>query len=257
MRSGWAKVNQNNELPRFWKRRRALRSRKSGSSVTVTKIAPERTAWTAVSPFKVQYIFSLSEAAKTNLERLCQPRLVFNRYMFLISGLGSEMSLTEGTEEDLGSDLDRKANADLPAIPDFRFIPGELAAKSRRLIEGYHGIHGYGCLPDLLWHSDARDLIECNRELMQIFRSASKSRGAKRANESLLLVATVIFSVETLARDFAGWGKRFPAAKREAEKMLGDSAPRPNVWFMDGYLYPSRAARRELASEIAPSVAAP
>jgi hypothetical protein len=163
------------------------------------------------------------------------------------------MSLTEGTAEDTGSDVDRKTNGDFPATSDFRFIPRELASKSRRLIEGYHGIHGYGCLPDLLWHSDARDIIECNRELTRIFKSASKSRGAKRANESLLLIATVIFSVETLARDFAGWGKRFPAAKREAEKMLDDISLRPHVWFMDGYLYPSLTAHRELASEIAPS----
>jgi hypothetical protein len=166
----------------------------------------------------------------------------------------SEMSLTERATEEPGSDVDRQANAGFPAPSGFRFIPRELAAKSRRLIEGYHGIHGYGCLPDLLWHSDARDIIECNRELTQIFKSASKSRGAKRANESLLLIATVIFSVETLARDFAGWGKRFPAAKREAEKMLDDTRLRPHVWFMDGYLYPSLTAHRELASEIAPSM---
>jgi hypothetical protein len=165
------------------------------------------------------------------------------------------MSLTESTAEDIGKDLDRQINADLPAASDFRFIPRELAAKSRRLIEGYHGIHGYGCLPDLLWHSDARDIIECNRELMQIFKNASKSRCAKRANDSLLLIATVIFSVETLARDFAGWGKQFPAAKREAEKMLDDIRLQPHVWFMDGYLYPSLTAHRELASEVAPSTA--
>lgn len=163
------------------------------------------------------------------------------------------MSLTEGTAGDNGSDFDRRTTADLHTASDFRFIPRELAAKSRRLIEGYHGIHGYGCLPDLLWHSDARDIIECNGELTKIFKGASKSRCAKRANDSLLLIATVIFSVETLARDFAGWGKRFPAAKREAEKMLDDVTLRPHVWFMDRYLYPPLTAHRELASEIAPS----
>ena len=164
------------------------------------------------------------------------------------------MSLTEGAEDN-GGDLDRQTNADFPATSDFHFIPPELAAKSRRLIEGYHGIHGYGCMPDLLWHSDARNIIEGNRELTQIFKRASKSRGAKLANESLLLIATAIFSVETLARDFAGWGKRFPAAKREAEKMLDGITLRPQLWFMDGYLYPSRNSNREMASEIAPSAA--
>jgi hypothetical protein len=163
------------------------------------------------------------------------------------------MSLTEATAEEIDSALDRQSDADIPTTSHFRFIPRELAAKSRRLIEGYHGIHGYGSLPDLIWHSDARDIIECNRELTKIFKSASKSRCAKRANSSLLLIATVIFSIETLARDFAGWGKRFPAAKREAEKMLGDIRLQPHAWFMDGYLYPSLNAHRELASEIAPS----
>jgi hypothetical protein len=165
------------------------------------------------------------------------------------------MSLSEGTADDSDSAFDRESHVDFAATSHFRFIPRELAAKSRRLIEGYHGMHGYGCLPDLIWHSDARDIIECNRELMQIFRNASKSRCAKRANGSLLLIATVIFSIETLARDFAGWGKRFPAAKREAEKMLDDIRSRPHAWFMDGYLYPSLTAHRELASEIAPSMA--
>lgn len=165
------------------------------------------------------------------------------------------MSLIEGSAEDTGSGLNRKTRTDLDAAPDFRFIPRELAAKSRKMIESYHDIHGYGCLPDLLWHSDARDIIECNRQLTQIFKSASKSRCAKRANDSLLLIATVIFSVETLARDFAGWGKRFSAAKREAQKMLDDVGLRPHVWFMDGYLYPSLVAHRELATEIAPSAA--
>src|SRR5271170_1444192 len=107
------------------------------------------------------------------------------------------MSFTEGTAADTGSDFDLQTNADFQAISDFRFIPRELAAKSQRLIEGYHAIHGYGCLPDLLWHSDARGIIELNRELTQIFKTASKFRCAKRANDSLVLIATVIFSVET------------------------------------------------------------
>ena len=77
------------------------------------------------------------------------------------------------------------------------------------------------------------NLIEINRELMRIFKYASKSRGAKRANDALLLIATTVVSLEVLARDFAGWGKRFPAAKREAEAMLGDFPLRPRTWLMD------------------------
>ncbi len=138
----------------------------------------------------------------------------------------------------------------------FRFVPKELATKCRRLIESYHAMHGFGSLPDMLWHSDARDVIECHRDLMQVFKTASKSRRARRANDSLLAVATTVASMEMLARDFAGWGRRFPQAKREAERLLGEHPPRARIWLMDFYLYPPLGIHRELVSTLAPSVAA-
>jgi hypothetical protein len=133
----------------------------------------------------------------------------------------------------------------------FRFVPRELAIKCRRLIESYHAIYGYVGLPDMLWLSDARDIIECHRDLTRIFKKASKSRGAKRANDSFLLVATTIVSLEVLARDFSGWGKRFPAAKREAEKVFGDLPQLRRTWLMDLYLFPPPGVRREFADALA------
>ena len=140
---------------------------------------------------------------------------------------------------------------------DFRFVPRALASKCRKLVESYHDIHGYGHLPDMLWNSEARDIIECNRDLAQLFKSASKSRCAKRANELFLLIATVIVSVEVLARDFAGWGKRFPGPHHEAEEMLVDFPQRQRSWFMDKYLYPSLNIHRELANVLAPAATDP
>lgn len=134
----------------------------------------------------------------------------------------------------------------------FRFLPKELTTKCRKLVESYHAIHGLGCLPDMLWHSDARDIIECDRELSQIFKNASKSRSAQRANDSLVLIATVIVSLEVLIRDFYGWGKRFPAAKRTAECLLADFALRPRSWFLDQYLYPSTNKTPQLAGFVPP-----
>jgi hypothetical protein len=55
----------------------------------------------------------------------------------------------------------------------FRFIPRELGVKCRRLIESYHAIYGYVGLPDMLWLSDARDIIERDRELARIFKRAT------------------------------------------------------------------------------------
>ena len=137
--------------------------------------------------------------------------------------------------------------ADAGAAPgsSFRFIPRELAIKCRRLIESYHAIYGYVGLPDMLWLSDARDIIERDRELTRIFKRAARSRAAKRANNSFLHIATTIVSLEVLARDFSGWGKRFPAAKREAETILGDLPQLRRTWLMDLYFFPPLGVRRE------------
>lgn len=153
-------------------------------------------------------------------------------------------------------DIDWHPDAGVGAIANFRFLPSELAVKCRALIESYHDMLGYGCLPDMLWQSDARDTIECDRQLAQLFKNASKSRCAKRANDSFRLIAIVVVSLETLARDFAGWGEQFPNTKREAERLLGGFPLRPRVWLMDMYLYQSLGIHREFANALAPSLAA-
>ena len=142
------------------------------------------------------------------------------------------------------------ADAGAALSASFRFIPRELAIKCRRLIESYHAIYGYVGLPDMLWLSDARDIIERDRELTRIFKRAARSRAAKRANDSFLNIATTIVSLEVLARDFSGWGKRFPAAKGEAEKILGRLPQLRRAWLMDLYFFPPVGVRRELADTL-------
>ncbi len=165
------------------------------------------------------------------------------------------MSAISDTAIETGKDTDSPSDAGVGAIANFRFLPSELAVKCRALIETFHEMLGYGRLPDMLWHSDARDIVECDRELAQLFKNASKSRCAKRANDSLLLIATVVLSLEALGRDFAGWGKRFPIAKREAERLLGGFPLKQRVWLLDMYLHPSLGIHREFASVLAPSLA--
>ncbi len=156
----------------------------------------------------------------------------------------------------IGAGTDTETQSGVGATANFRFLPNELAVKCRALIGSYHEMLGYGCQPDMLWQSDARDIIECDPELAQLFKNASKSRCAKRANDSLLLIATIVLSLEALARDFAGWGKRFPIAKREAETLLGAFPLKERVWLLDMYLYPSLSIHHELAGALAPSHAA-
>jgi hypothetical protein len=156
-------------------------------------------------------------------------------------------------------DADREASSAAAQAPDsgappassFRFIPRELAIKCRRLIESYHAIYGYVGLPDMLWLSDARDIIERDRELTRMFKRATRSRAAKRANDSFLHIATTIVSLEVLARDFSGWGKRFPAAKREAEKVLERLPQLRRTWLMDLYFFPPVGVHREVADPLA------
>jgi hypothetical protein len=142
------------------------------------------------------------------------------------------------------------ADAGAALSASFRFIPRDLATKCRRLIESYHAIYGYVGLPDMLWLSDARDIIERDRELTRIFKRAARSRAAKRANDSFLHIATMIVSLEVLARDFSGWGKRFPAAKGEAEKILGRLPQLRRTWLMDLYFFPPLGVRRDLADTL-------
>jgi hypothetical protein len=143
------------------------------------------------------------------------------------------------------------AAANAPLVSNFRFIPRELAIKCRRLIESYHAIYGYVSLPDMLWRlSDARDIIERDRELTRMFSRAARSRAAKRANDSLRRIATTIVSIEVLARDFSGWGKRFPAAKGEADKMLAGCPLVRRAWLMDLYLFRPTGVRRAVADTL-------
>jgi hypothetical protein len=130
----------------------------------------------------------------------------------------------------------------------FQFIPNELAETCGRLIGSYHAIHGYAGLPDMLWSSDARNVIESDEELTKAFKLASKVRGAKRANDAFVLLATIVMSLEVLARDYASWGKRFHEAQRAAEEVLGGIPLQPRAWLMELYLYPAPGAGRELSA---------
>ncbi len=135
---------------------------------------------------------------------------------------------------------------------DFSFIPKELAEKCRRLIESYHEMHGHACLPDMLWHCGAQDLIEGHRDFNHVFKNASKTRYAKRANDSFVLIATAITSIEVLSRDFAGWGDRFPIAKYKADEIVVEFLSRPRVWLVDMYLYPQRHIHPAFINPLAP-----
>jgi hypothetical protein len=159
--------------------------------------------------------------------------------------------------EHLTGDYEAVSGAKVAATSksDFSFLPVDLTGKCRTLIESYHAMHGFACLPDMLWTSEARDIIEGDCDLTSDFKRACRSRGARRANDSFIAIAIIVVSLEVLASDFAGWGKRFPAAKSTAETLLGPRSPGQRVQLMDLYFYPSLTARREFADALASAVA--
>ncbi len=161
--------------------------------------------------------------------------------------------------EDVTSNREVSPSADgaVESKSNFTFLPVDLSGKCRTLIESYHTIHGFAGLPDMLWRSQARGIIESDRELTLAFAHASRSRGAKRANEVFIAIAVIVMSLEVLARDFAGWGKRFPNAKSQADDVFNDRIKKQRIELMDLYLYPSLAARREFADAFASSPIAP
>jgi hypothetical protein len=155
--------------------------------------------------------------------------------------------------EDVTNDREVCPSADDAAESEsnFTFLPTDLSGKCRTLIESYHAMHGFAGLPDMLWMSEARGIIESDRDLTLAFTRACRSRGAKRANETFVAIAVIVMSLEMLAGDLAGWGKRFPNAKSQAEKVLGDRLTKQRIELMNLYLYPSLVVRREFTKALA------
>lgn len=123
---------------------------------------------------------------------------------------------------------------------DFGFLPDGLVAQCRRLIESYHELHGYSCLPDTLWKAGLGPFIQAHREFGQLLKKASTTRSAKKSNDLFAQIATTILSVEILASNFAGWSRVYPQAAARAQPIFKRNTLRPHTPLMDFYLYPSR-----------------
>jgi hypothetical protein len=121
---------------------------------------------------------------------------------------------------------------------DLGVLPDALAAQCQGLIASYHEIHGYACLPNMLWRAQLGDFIKKHPHLRQILRKASTTRSAKVSNKGFVEIATVILSLEILASDFASWSTMFPEAKSMANALLRMRGPRMSL--MEYYLYPPK-----------------
>jgi len=135
-----------------------------------------------------------------------------------------------------------RESSNLPRLENFDlgFLPGHLTRQCRSLIESYHEVHGYACLPDMLWKSRLGPFIEKHHELRHLLRKASTTRSAKKSNEGFVSIATTILSLEILASSFAGWGAIYPDAGDAARAILKRTARGQQMPLMDFYLYPPK-----------------
>jgi hypothetical protein len=133
---------------------------------------------------------------------------------------------------------------------DLSALPPSLAAQCRGLIESYHEIHGYGCLPNMLWRAELEGFIKKHPCLRQILRKASTTRSAKIANKGFVEIATAILSLEILASDFASWSTMFPEAKSMANALLRMRSAR--MFLMEHYLYPPKHINPAVLAALAP-----
>jgi hypothetical protein len=123
---------------------------------------------------------------------------------------------------------------------DLSFLPKNLTGQCRSLIESYHDVHGFACLPDILWKSRLGPFIEKHRELRQHLRKASTTRSAKKSNEGFVQIATTILSLEILASSFAGWSAIYPEPGAMARAVLKRNARGSHMPLMEFYLYPPK-----------------
>jgi hypothetical protein len=135
---------------------------------------------------------------------------------------------------------------------DLRFLPSSLTAQCRSLIESYHELHGYGCLPDILWKARLGPFIESHREFRQLLKKASTTRSAKKSNQGFAQIATTILSLEILASSFAGWSAIYPEAGSQAQAILKRNARSLLMPLMEFYLYPPKYISSAAIAALAP-----
>jgi len=152
----------------------------------------------------------------------------------------------------VANDAGRAALADRAENIDFGFLPKSLMVQCRSLIESYHELHGYACLPDILWRARLGPFIETHREFRQLLRKASTTRSAKKANEGFVRITTTLLSLEILASSFAGWSAIYPEEGSAAQAILKRHSRSAQMPLMEFYLYPPKYISSAAIAALAP-----
>src|ERR1700735_2803975 len=135
---------------------------------------------------------------------------------------------------------------------DLNFLPKNLMTQCQSLIVSYHELHGYACLPNVLWKARLGHFIEAHKDFRQLLKKASTTRSAKKSNEGFVVIATTILSLEILASSFAGWSAIYPQAGLIARAILQHNARSPHMPLMEFYLYPPKYISSAAIATLAP-----
>jgi hypothetical protein len=135
---------------------------------------------------------------------------------------------------------------------DFSFLPNNLTSQCQVLIESFHDLHGYSCLPDILWKAGLGPFIETHEQLRRLLRQASTSRSAKKSNAGFVKIATTILSLEILASRFAGWSNIYPLETAKSREILKAKARGPQNPLIEFYLYPPKSLNSAAIAALAP-----
>jgi len=183
------------------------------------------------------------------------PSKIYGAARYAADALGEIRSLIGRRDKivaQLANDSGGVGLADKTANLDFSFLPNNLIAQCRSLIESYHELHGYACLPDILWKARLGPFIEAHREFRQLLRKASTTRSAKKSNEGFVRITTTILSLEILASSFAGWSAIHPEAGTRAHAILKRNAGTAHMPLMEFYLYPPKYISSAAIAKLAP-----
>jgi hypothetical protein len=156
------------------------------------------------------------------------------------------MDVEAENAENTGTPGRRNENA------DFGFLPNSLISQCRMLIESFHELHGYSCLPDILWKAGLGPFIETHPQLRQLLRKASTSRSAKKSNEGFVRIATTILSLEILASRFAGWSNIHTREATRSRSILKAGVRAPRTPLIDFYLYPPKYLNSAALAALSP-----
>jgi hypothetical protein len=182
---------------------------------------------------RVGYFFSMKKTAIVHRRYMSRVAKLTHWAKFVRSSRGSAMQV-------VANHAGQAALTDKAENFDPGFLPKSLTTQCQSLIESYHELHGYACLPDILWKARLGPFIETHQEFRQLLRKASTTRSAKKSNAGFVRIASTILSLEILASSFAGWSAIYPEEGLVALAILKRVSRSPHMPLMEFYLYPPK-----------------